>query len=437
MVPGGGGLRPAGSRGGGGALTVAPLLRFHLAVGARLAMLALAPALVAAVAGGMLLGDDFLVSLARMLFGPGSSGGTWALLVAMTLGAASAAAPRICRGLSGWLRHLPVDGLSHRRAAALAVAVAQSPLLILLAVLSVAGAAGRQAFLVDVLALAVTALATAVAVVPARRRLASAPLALAAALVAGSGAWLALAAGAGLLAMADAVAGPLARVAPATLIHGRGGRLPGPWIEARIAWRALGWRLAGAYVAGLLPLLACFAFANNNEPLAPAHQRLATLLGGGWAVALLFAQLAETLAVRRPAWPWSRSLPGSARRRVGFDAVFLALHTLPLFALGIRMAPTPWALLAPAALVPFLSLRAAGAMRRAPERKTGAAGEILGEGLFLGALVSLLPWTALLALPAVPWALKAAAERDRAQKVSRWLELHHLAAGDPQSWSAS
>ena len=22
-------------------------------------------------------------------------------------------------------------------------------------------------------------------------------------------------------------------------------------------------------------------------------------------------------------------------------------------------------------------------------------------------------------------------------KVSRWLELHHLAAGDPQSWSAS
>lgn len=400
-------------------------------------MRALAPALVAAVAGGMLLGDDFLVSLARMLFGPGSSGGTWGLIVALATGAASAAAPRICRGLSGWLRHLPVDGLAHRRAAALAVAVAQAPLLILLAVLSLYGAAGRQAFLVDVLALAVTALATAVAVVPAKRRLASAPLALAAALVAGSGAWLALAAGAALVAAADAVAGPLARTGPANLVHGRGGRLPGPWIEARIAWRALGWRLAGAYAAGLLPLLACFAFANNNEQLAPAHQRLATLLGGGWAVVLLFAQLSETLAVRRPAWPWSRSLPVPARRRVGFDAVFLALHTLPLFASGVWMAPTPWMLLGPAALVPFLALRAAGAMRRAPERRTGASGEILGEGLFLGALVSLLPWTALLALPAVPWALQAAAERDRAQKVSRWLELHHLAAGDPQSWSAS
>jgi hypothetical protein len=33
--------------------------------------------------------------------------------------------------------------------------------------------------------------------------------------------------------------------------------------------------------------------------------------------------------------------------------------------------------------------------------------------------------------------LRAAAERERRQKVSRWLELHHLAAGDPQSWSAS
>jgi hypothetical protein len=406
-------------------------------VGARLAALALAPALVAAVAGAMLLGDDFLISFARMLFGPGSKGGTWMLIVAMAAGAASAAAPRVCRGLSGWLRHLPVDGLAHRRAAALAVAVAQLPLSILLAVLSLYGAAGREAFAVEVLALAVTALATAVALVPAKRRLASGPLALAAALVAGSGSWLALAAGAGLLAVADAVAGPLARVGPQAPVSGRGRGLGGPWIEARIAWRALGWRLAGAYAAGLLPLLAAFAFANNNDQLAPAHQRLATLLGGGWAVVLLFAQLAESLAVRRPSWPWSRSLPWPAARRVGADAVFLALHTLPLFLLGVLMAPVPWALLGPAALVPLLSLRAAGAMRRAPERRTGASGEILGEGLFLGALVSLLPWTALLALPAVPWALKAAAERERAQKVSRWLELHHLAAGDPQSWSAS
>ena len=32
--------------------------------------------------------------------------------------------------------------------------------------------------------------------------------------------------------------------------------------------------------------------------------------------------------------------------------------------------------------------------------------------------------------------MRSAAERERAQKVSKWLELHHLAVGDPQSWSA-
>ena len=89
------------------------------------------------------------------------------------------------------------------------------------------------------------------------------------------------------------------------------------------------------------------------------------------------------------------------------------------------------------AVLPFLAVRAAGAMRRAPERRTGAAGEIVFEGALLAALVALLPWTALLPLAATPWALRAAAERERRQKVSRWLELHHLAAGDPQSWSAS
>ena len=47
------------------------------------------------------------------------------------------------------------------------------------------------------------------------------------------------------------------------------------------------------------------------------------------------------------------------------------------------------------------------------------------------------PIVGLLAVLLAPLALRAAAERERRQKVSRWLELHHLAAGDPQSWSAS
>ena len=102
--------------------------------------------------------------------------------------------------------------------------------------------------------------------------------------------------------------------------------------------------------------------------------------------------------------------------------------------------PTAWiepvAALAVLAMVPLLAVRATGAMRRAPERRTGASGEVLGEGLLLAAAVALLPWVSLLALLGTPLAVRAAAERERRQKVSRWQEIHHLAAGDPQSWSA-
>ena len=111
-----------------------------------------------------------------------------------------------------------------------------------------------------------------------------------------------------------------------------------------------------------------------------------------------------------------------------------AAFALPLVLIAARISPAAWTVLG---FLPLLALRAAGAMRRAPERRTGAAGEILFEGGLLAALAALLPWTAIPPLALVPWALRAAAERERRQKVSRWLELHHLAAGDPQSWSAS
>jgi len=104
--------------------------------------------------------------------------------------------------------------------------------------------------------------------------------------------------------------------------------------------------------------------------------------------------MAEARAVRRPAWPWSRSLPWSSARRVGADALILGAHALPLVLLAAWIHPTALVALA---ILPFLAVRAAGAMRRAPERRTGAAGEIVMEGALLAALVALLPWTALLA----------------------------------------
>jgi hypothetical protein len=408
-----------------------PLLRFHFAVGARLAMRALVPMIAAAFGAGMLLGTDFLTSFAHVLFGARSSGGSAVLIAAMFLGSAVEAAPRICRGLGGWMRHLPVSGLAHRRAASLAIAIAQMPLLLGLLFLACYASLAPAALLEDALKLAVTALAAALCATPVERRWWSLPLALIAAVLAGSAGWGALGLAVILLAAADLLAGPLARSgAPAVHLSRRSdGRL----IELRIAWRALGSSLFGALALGLLPVGAAFAFTAHNT-LAPEHVRLAARLGAGLAMTLVLAQMAEALAVRRPAWPWSRSLPWSAAQRVRSDAVLLGLHALPLALVAARISP---AALATLAILPLLAVRAAGAMRRAPERRTGAAGEILLEGALLASLVALLPWTALLALAGAPWAVRAAAERDRQQKVSRWLELHHLAAGDPQSWSAS
>lgn len=411
-----------------------PLLRFHLSVGARLAMRVFMPVIVTAVGGGMLLGNDFLTSLSRMLYGARSAGGSAAMIAAACLGAAAVASPRISRGLGGWLRHLPVSGVAHRRAAGIAIAVAQAPLLLLFLFLAAFASRSGSTLIVDALALFVTAVAAGVAMVPAKRRWASAPLALAGAFTAGAGGWGLLGVGTVLTIAADLAAGSIARTGGPPITKARGSKgAGGGMLEFRIAWRALERTLPGAFFLGLLPVGAAWAFIVNNT-LTPEHARLGARLGAGCAVVFLLSQIAESLAVRRPAWPWSRSLPWSANRRVLSDALFLGIHTLPLVLLTAWINP---AALVALAILPVLAVLAAGAVRRAPERRTGASGEIVGAGLLLSALIALLPWTALLALAATPWAVRAAAERERRQKVSRWLELHHLAAGDPQSWSAS
>jgi hypothetical protein len=53
----------------------------------------------------------------------------------------------------------------------------------------------------------------------------------------------------------------------------------------------------------------------------------------------------------------------------------------------------------------------------------GASGIILCFGMLVALSITLIPL------------LKYAVEGEQSQKVSRWLELHHLAAGDSLSWS--
>lgn len=410
------------------------ILRFHLAVGARLALRVLLPAVAAAAGGMMLLGPDFLDSLARTLFGSSTAPPSILLVPVACLGIAGMAAPRVCRGIAGgWLRHLPASGVAHRRAATVAVAVAQTPVILALAPLSLAAAGSLGASLADWLGLALTALAAAALAVPVSRPWIVRPSALAAALLPLWSGWLTVPSLA-LLAVADRCAGPLGKLATVRPKAAGWQVLP---LALRIAGRALRWRLAGAYGLALLPLAVTVAFLSHND-LPLAQQQLAVRLGGGVAVVLLLAQVGEALAVLRPAWPWVRSLPWSAGRRVLADAALLVGIAGPVVAAaGFLPGASLASFLAVAALLPLLALRAAGAIRRAPEASSGASGEILGEGLFAAGLVALLPWLALLALLAAPLALRLAADRERRQKVSRWLPLHHLAAGDPQSWSAS
>ncbi len=60
---------------------------------------------------------------------------------------------------------------------------------------------------------------------------------------------------------------------------------------------------------------------------------------------------------------------------------------------------------------------------------------VLVYGVLGAFLIALFPMISFLFLALTPLALKYAVDEERRQKVSRWLELHHLAAGDTLTWS--
>jgi len=392
------------------------------------------PLFAAAAGAGMLLGSDFLRSLARVLFGPGTGFASDAICLLLLLGVARAAAPRVSRGLDGWVRHLPISGLSLRRAAVGAVMLATGPLLLAFAVLALVAEGNRRPALLFA-GFLLAAWAAGLATVPAIRGGWARVLAVPAGLLAFRADLLSLLAAAALAFLADRLAGPLDRSGPRAPTF-RFRRLPFAW---RIAWRAIARRLPGTYLSSLLPLACGWAFVAHN-PLSDRHRALGASLAGGLAAVLVLAGLAESLALLRPVWPWARSLPWSARERVREDALLVGLHALVALLPAAFIAPASgslaWALAGQLALLPPLAVLAAAAIRRTPERRTGAAGEILFAGSLTVALTALVPWLALAALLATPWLIRRAALREQRQSVSRWLEIHHLAVGDPQSWSA-
>jgi hypothetical protein len=398
---------------------IRPLLAFHVAAGARLALRAAVPVVAAlVVACGLAASPTAAMSaVARVLAGPPSPLSA-ALVLALALAFASWAGPRATAGAAGWLAHLPCRSAARRRALAGALTVGQAPLVLVVAVSALALRASPS----RVAGALGTVAACALAVLPVRRR--ARWVALAAASLAAWGSWGTTALGAGTLAAADLVAGPLQ---PARARRPRFLPLPVP---LAIALRAAGRDLPGAWAVGALPLLACVAFLRHNV-LPPPMAQSAIRVAGILASTLMAASVGVGLARRRPPWAWARSLPESTRVRVIRDAALLAGACLPALVAvrclaGVR--PSGWA---PVLLVlPWIALRGAGAVRA----KRPDAAPLVAEGAFIAVWVALVPSLSVLAAALVPWAMQAAIRAEKALSPHSWDERRHLPGADPLAW---
>jgi hypothetical protein len=404
------------------------LLLFHLYAGVRVAIRACALIFCAIVAWVTLYASDptaIVVGFSTAAFSRRPVIENIVPLVGLALLLPAWAGARLSSGLNGWLRHLPFNNADNRRGLALALVTAQLPLILMLVILGFFAHGQRLPITVPAIRWALVLTAGAIASVPVGHRYPVVLLALTALAVALVGSGVYMAVSVLLLIGTDVVAGPI-RTTP-----GRTPRSAGSLLNWRIAWRAIGAHMLRAYGVGLLALGAGWLCIVNNHLVGRPADAVARF-AGALASLLCVSSLANTLAVRRPMWSLSRSFPWSATRRVAEDGAFLAAHTLPLVLLiGVQSG---MAVLQVLALLPCLSLLAAGHMRRIPDRRSDVL-VFLGEGLLAASLLTLLPWTALgWLLGAIP-ALSFSSECERRQKVTRWSELRHDDAGDSTVWS--
>jgi hypothetical protein len=404
------------------------LLLFHLYAGVRVAIRTSALMFCAIVAWVTLYASDptaIVVGFAAAAFASRPVIENVVPFAGLALLLPAWAPARLSSGLNGWLRHLPFNNANNRRGLALALVTAQLPLILLLVILGLFAHGQRLPIAVPSIRWALVLTAGAIASMPVRHRYWVALLALTALAVALVGSGLYMAVSVILLIGTDVVAGPIRTT------RRRTPRAARSLLNWRIAWRAIGAHMLWAYGVGLLALSAGRLFIVNNDLVGRPADAVARFAGAVASI-LCVSSLAKTLAVRRPIWALSRSFPWSATRRVAEDGAFLAAHTLPLVLLiGVQ---SRMAALQVLALLPCLSLLAAGHMRRIPERRNDIL-VFLGEGLLTASLLTLVPWTTLgWLLSAIP-ALSFSSEYERRQKVTCWSEFHHDDAGDSTVWS--
>jgi hypothetical protein len=410
------------------------ILRFHLRVGARLAARILAPVLAVIFIIFYILRPEFVIALARGLFVEGSLAESGLVGTLLLLGLARAVAPRITAGKAGWARSLPADGRVLRAMEVLSSVVAEMPLLAVLGALAwfVAGPSPERIAL-RLAGLLVGAAAAGFLCLSGSSSIKGKILPAAACFISFSGNGMLLGGAAALLAVAMAV--PIDPLGRRRRRRSRR-RLPSALFFYGLSLRAVGARIVLAFVPPAAILAACRLFLANNELAAKAAFSL-SLCGLVLAPAVFIGLAANIMAVRRPAWPWLRSLPRSAGARIASDALFLGLNALPLM-LGLALLGRPaWEAAFLAGPLAWFAFRGAGAIREAADRRFGALGPVFVEGAIISMSVAVLPWLSGLLAAAAPIAFHLARNAERRFKPTLWAERHHLDAGDPLSWSAS
>lgn len=401
--------------------------RFHLRVGIRVALRVLVATVAVFFALFYLLRPELFIGTTALLISHGILGGLVSALSCLIF--AGIVSRRICLGLTGWIRHLAATGSLQRRLAALAVLTAQLPILLIWVVLAFAAGHMYGVRILPFLAgLPFSAAAASLAVLSVRRKHLTMPLAAAAAVLAGSSNWFLLVAGVLVMTAADLSAGPIVPARTRTVLSSPGGAA----FHLAIAWRAIRFRVMIPYIPSLFFIGLSFFFLANNT-VKPGLAASVVRLNGALGMIIFSGIFANILASRRPPWPWARSFPNDAKTRVLNDALLIFLHAFVLLIpISLTELTAVWPL---AGALPLLAVRSARAVHLAGDVRSGPIGLLAGESALPALLIVLFPPSSLLLLLAAPLALREAAKAEKAQKVSRWLELHHLAAGDPLSWS--
>ncbi len=339
---------------------------------------------------------SFVRDVVMSIVAVGAPGDALAWIAIVAAGIALQGVKPIVADGAGWARSLPVSGADRRRAMVIALLGVEVPL--------------AAAWLICVIG---EPLLYHAPLSPAK--LAAFPL-----IVLGA-AWLAVQA-----QRVSVKSAPGAARLPA--------RTNGRLLWLRITYRAVGRRLLAPAPTAAIFLAACLFFRRNNE-LTGEESAFAARWGVLLALAVYVGLLANILGERRRPWPWARSLPRTSETRVLEDAAAIGLPAASCIVVIAIAGDWRAALLGTCALLLF-AIIAAGAIRMAPGRITGAAGEVLVICVPLALALAWWPWLIISLIVLVPLAIIRAARRERSQRVSSWTELYHDAAGDTTSWRA-